>query len=147
MRIHPTSAVAIGIASGQTAVALGIAAAYALVRFPGFRGINLFVGLVTAPLIMPEVVTGLALLLVFVALQESTGWPTQRGLLTITLAHSTFTMAYVTVVMQARLMSFDRAPEEAIARTRIELGLDRPLPVQFLRYVERLAHGDLGNSA
>jgi putrescine transport system permease protein len=103
----------VGVLAATLGTALGIAAAFALVRYPGFRGINLFVGLVTAPLIMPEVVTGLALLLVFVALQESTGWPTQRGLLTITLAHSTFTMAYVTVVMQARLMSFDRAPEEA----------------------------------
>jgi len=70
-------------------------------------------GLTTAPIVMPEVITGLSLLLLFVALQQSIGWPRGTGAVTITLAHITFCMAFVTVVVQSRLAGFDESLEEA----------------------------------
>ena len=73
----------------------------------------MFSGLVAAPLVMPEVITGLSLLLLFVASQSLFGWPQQRGLATITIAHVTFSLSYVAVVVQARLSDFDRSLEEA----------------------------------
>ena len=78
---------------------------YALVRYPRFRGRTLFTGMVAAPLVMPEVITGLSLLLLFVATQSLIGWPESRGVATITIAHITFSLAFVAVVVQARLVS------------------------------------------
>jgi putrescine transport system permease protein len=72
-----------------------------------------FSGLVAAPLVMPEVITGLSLLLLFVATQSLFGWPATRGITTITIAHVTFSLSYVAVVVQARLSDFDRSLEEA----------------------------------
>ncbi|WP_142847633.1 ABC transporter permease subunit [Telmatospirillum sp. J64-1] len=95
------------------AVVLGTLAALVLVRFGRFRGRTLFSGMVTAPLVMPEVITGLALLLLFVALEQLVGWPSGRSMTTIVLAHVTFTMAFVTVVVQSRLAQMDRSIEEA----------------------------------
>lgn len=89
------------------ATVLGTLAAVALVRHGRFRGRALFTGMVYAPLVMPEVVTGLSLLLLFVA----TG--IDRGFWTVTLAHITFTMCFVTVVVQSRLVTFDRSLEDA----------------------------------
>jgi len=83
--------------------------------------------MVTAPIVMPEVITGLSLLLMFVALQQLIGWPKGTGAVTIALAHITFCMAYVTVVVQSRLAGFDESLEEAA----MDLGA-RPLKV-FLR--------------
>jgi putrescine transport system permease protein len=80
----------------------------------------------TAPLVMPEVITGLSLLLLFVALEQSIGWPKGGGAVTITLAHITFCMAYVTVVVQSRLVGFDESLEEAA----MDLGA-RPAKVFF----------------
>src|SRR5688572_29276248 len=82
------------------AVILGTMAGMALARFGRFRGRTLFSGMVTAPLVMPEVITGLSLLLLFVAMESAFGWPAGRGVTTITIAHMTFTMAYVTVIVQ-----------------------------------------------
>jgi putrescine transport system permease protein len=95
------------------ALVLGTLAGFALARYPQFRGRMLFAGLVAAPLVMPEVITGLSLLLLFVATQALVGWPASRGMTTITIAHVTFSLAYVAVVVQSRLADFDRSLEEA----------------------------------
>ncbi len=93
--------------SATFATILGTLAALALTRYTRFRGRLLFSGMVFAPLVMPEVITGLSLLLLFVSLGLD------RGFLTVTLAHITFTMCFVAVVVQSRLVSFDRSLEEA----------------------------------
>ena len=95
------------------ATILGTLAALALTRMGRYRGRTLFTGMIAAPLVMPEVITGLSLLLLFVSLQELTGWPSSRGADTITIAHTTFAMAYVTVVVQSRLAGMDQSLEEA----------------------------------
>ncbi|WP_349367544.1 ABC transporter permease subunit [Salinarimonas sp.] len=89
------------------ATVLGTLAAVALTRYGRFRGRALFTGMVYAPMVMPEVITGLSLLLLFVAIDVD------RGYWTVTAAHVTFSMCFVTVVVQARLVAFDRALEEA----------------------------------
>ena len=93
--------------SASAATVLGTLAAVALTRMGRFRGRLLFSGMVYAPLVMPEVITGLSLLLLFVALDVD------RGFWTITMAHTTLTLCFVTVIVQARLISFDRGLEEA----------------------------------
>jgi putrescine transport system permease protein len=108
------------------AVILGTLAGIALARLGAFRGRTLLAGMTAAPLVMPEVITGLSLLLLFVALEQAIGWPKGRGMLTITLAHVTFSMAYVTVVVQSRLAGFDESLEEAA----MDLGA-RPVKVFF----------------
>lgn len=111
-------------------VILGTLAGLVLARFGPFRGRALLQGLATAPLVMPEVITGLSLLLLFVSMEQMLralfGWQFDRGMLTITLAHITFTMAYVTVVVQSRLAGFDDSLEEAA----LDLGA-RPASVFF----------------
>lgn len=97
----------VGVISATVATVLGTMAALALTRWTRFRGRLLFSGMVFAPLVMPEVITGLSLLLLFVSLGFD------RGITTVTLAHITFTMCYVAVVVQSRLVSFDRSLEEA----------------------------------
>ncbi|NDE00241.1 MAG: ABC transporter permease subunit [Gammaproteobacteria bacterium] len=99
--------------SASGAAILGTLAGLVLTRFGPFRGRALLSAMTTAPLVMPEVIMGIAMLLLFVALEQMIGWPAGRGLLTITIAHVTFTMAYVTVVVQSRLAGFDDALEEA----------------------------------
>jgi putrescine transport system permease protein len=98
---------AIAVLSSAVATVLGTLAAIALVRAGRFRGRLAFTGLVYAPLVMPEVITGLALLLLFVAVEV------ERGFWTITIAHTTLTLCFVTVVVQARLLNFDQSLEEA----------------------------------
>jgi putrescine transport system permease protein len=93
--------------SASVATVLGTLAALALTRYTRFRGRVLFSGMVFAPLVMPEVITGLSLLLLFVAIGLD------RGFLTVTLAHITFSMCFVAVVVQSRLITFDRSLEEA----------------------------------
>ena len=90
-----------------SAVALGTVAAFVLTRIPHFRGRTLFGGMVTAPLVMPEVITGLSLLLLFVAMAQLVGWPAERGMVTIWIAHTTFCTAYVAIVVSARLRELD----------------------------------------
>src|SRR4029077_6391885 len=94
-------------------VVLGTLAGLVLARFGRFRGRTLLAAMTTAPLVMPEVITGLAMLLLFVAMEQLIGWPAGRGVTTITIAHVTFSMAYVTVIVQSRLASFDDSLEEA----------------------------------
>ena len=94
-------------------VLLGTLAAITLVRFGKFRGRTFFSTMVSAPLVMPDVILGLASLLLFVAMENLIGWPAGRGITTITLAHITFSAAFVTVVVQSRLAQFDTSLEEA----------------------------------
>jgi putrescine transport system permease protein len=105
----------VALLSASLATVLGIAAGYALARFGNFRGRTLFAATVAAPLVMPEVITGLALLLMFVALDQLFSWMPGRGITTIVLAHASFTMAYVAVIVQARLTGMERDVEEAAA--------------------------------
>ncbi|MDO6682688.1 MULTISPECIES: ABC transporter permease subunit [unclassified Oceanobacter] len=103
----------IAFISASLAVVFGTMAGFALSRMGRFRGKMLLSGWISAPLIMPEVITGLSLLLLFVAMEDLFGWPAGRGTLTIILAHTTFCMAYVAVVVQARMADFDTSLEEA----------------------------------
>lgn len=103
----------IALVASTGAVILGTLAGVALARFGAFRGRLLLAGMTTAPIVMPEVITGLSLLLLFVALRQLIGWPRGVGAVTITLSHITFCMAYVTVVVQSRLAGMDVSLEEA----------------------------------
>ncbi|MCU0835074.1 MAG: ABC transporter permease subunit [Chromatiaceae bacterium] len=116
--------VRIAAVNATFAVLLGTLAANALVRHGRFRGRTGFSLLLTAPLVMPDVIIGLSLLLLFVTLQQVIGWPDGRGFTTITIAHITFSMAYVAVVVNTRLGQMDRSLEEAA----MDLGA-RPLTV------------------
>ncbi len=116
----------VAITSATAATLLGTMAGLALARFGRFRGRTLFSGMISSPMVMPEVITGLSLLLLFVTLQQLTGWPGQRGFSTIAIAHTTFSMAYVAVIVQSRLMAMDESLEEAA----MDLG-GRPLRVVF----------------
>ncbi|MBD7976898.1 MULTISPECIES: ABC transporter permease subunit [Pseudomonas] len=116
------------------AVAIGTLAAFVLTRVPRFRGRTLFGGLVTAPLVMPEVITGLSLLLLFVAMAQLIGWPAERGIVTIWIAHTTFCASYVAIVVMARLRELDLSIEEAA----MDLGA-RPWKVFFLITVPMIA--------
>lgn len=119
--------VKIAAISAVLAVILGTLVAVCLTRFGPFRGRALLSGLSTAPLVMPEVITGLSLLLLFVAMEQAFGWPAGRGTLTIIIAHTTFALAYVAVVVQSRLTGMDPSIEEAA----MDLGA-RPAKVFFL---------------
>ncbi|MEZ5674168.1 putrescine transport system permease protein [Thalassovita litoralis] len=99
--------VQVGVVSSTFATVLGTMAAYVLVRVGRFPGRTLFSGMIYAPLVMPEVITGLSLLLLFI------GIGLDRGIFTIILAHTTFSMCYVSVVVSSRLVSFDKSLEEA----------------------------------
>lgn len=103
----------IAASSATIALVLGTLCAVALTRFRHFRGKTLMGAMVSAPLVMPDVITGLSLLLLFVFMQSVFGWPAGRGALTIIIAHATFCMAYVTVVVQSRLSDMDLSLEEA----------------------------------
>jgi putrescine transport system permease protein len=116
----------IALVSASLATVLGTMAGITLARFTKFRGRTLFSGLVTAPLIMPEVITGISMLIFFILLADWIGWPGSRGFTTITLAHITFSMVFVTTIVQARMLQADRAIEEAA----MDLG-SRPWQVMF----------------
>ena len=102
----------IGVVASTGAVILGTLAAIALTRYRAFRGRLLLTGMVNAPLVMPEVVTGITQLLLFVSMLQFFGWP-HRGFTTIVIAHVAFCTAYVTITVQSRLLSADRSLEEA----------------------------------
>ena len=103
----------IAVVNACFATILGTLAGLALVRFGRFKGRMLFSGMISAPLVMPEVITGLSLLLLFITLKEFIGWPDNRGFTTITIAHITFSMAYVAVIIQSRLAGMAQDLEEA----------------------------------
>jgi putrescine transport system permease protein len=102
----------VAVTSSTAAVLLGTLAAIALVRFGRFRGRLLLTGLVNAPLVMPEIITGITQLLLFVSMLQMFSWP-HRGFTTIVIAHVAFCTAYVTITVQSRLQSADRSLEEA----------------------------------
>jgi putrescine transport system permease protein len=116
----------IALLSATLATILGTMAGIALARFRRFKGRTLFSGLVIAPLVMPEVITGISSLIFFILMADWIGWPGQRGFTTITLAHITFSMVFVTTIVQARMVQSDRAIEEAA----MDLG-SRPWQVLF----------------
>jgi len=105
----------IAAASATLALFVGTLAGYALARFGSFRARTAFAAAVAAPLVLPEVITGLSLLLLFVASEQAVGWPAQRGATTVTLAHASVSVAYVAVVVRARLADAGTTLEEAAA--------------------------------
>lgn len=124
----------IATAAATMAVIVGTLAAVVIVRFGRFKGSTGFAFMLTAPLVMPDVITGLALLLLFVAMGHAFGWPAERGMFTIWLAHVTFCSAYVAVVVAARLRELDHSIEEAA----MDLGAT-PLKVFFIITVPMIA--------
>jgi putrescine transport system permease protein len=117
----------VAIINATGAVILGTLAGFGLARFHHFRGRFTLNAMTTAPLVMPEVITGLSLLLLFVAMEQLIGWPAGRGITTMTIGHMTFSMAYVTVIVNSRMATFDTALEEAA----MDLGA-RPVKVFFV---------------
>ena len=99
--------------SATLAVLLGTMAAISMVRLGSFKGRTFLSGLLPAPLVMPEVITGLSLLLMFVTFERMIGWPSERGALTVVIAHSTIGIAYVYMIVSSRLRDFDTVLEEA----------------------------------
>ncbi|MCX7815373.1 MAG: ABC transporter permease subunit [Tepidimonas ignava] len=127
----------VALTTGVLSAVLGTLAAFVLVRYRRFWGRTLFSGMVNAPLVMPEVIIGLSLLLLMVGAQNVFGWP-QRGMLTITLGHTLMGMAYAMVVVQSRLLEMDRRIEEAA----MDLGA-RPHQVFFLVTLPNIAQAVL----
>ncbi len=125
----------VAVISGTLSALLGTLAAFVLVRYKRFWGRTLFSGMVNAPLVMPEVIIGLSLLLLMVGLQRATGWP-ERGTVTIVLGHALMGMAYATVVVQSRLREMDRSLEEAA----MDLGA-KPIQVFALVTLPTIAPG------
>ena len=123
----------VALITGTLSVVLGSFAAFVLVRYRRFSGRTVFYGLVNAPLVMPEVIIGLSLLLLMVAAQRTLGFP-ERGVVTIVIGHTLLGMAYATVVIQSRLSEMDRSLEEAA----MDLGC-RPLQVFFLVTLPNIA--------
>jgi putrescine transport system permease protein len=133
-QLIPAAKLSLMIASIAASIALvmGTLCAYALVRFHRFRGKTILQATVSAPLVMPDVITGLALLLLFVGTQALIGWPSGRGVVTIIIAHSICCMAYVTVVVQSRLSDLDLSLEEAamdLGATPVRVFFDVTLPI------------------
>ena len=121
----------VAILASTGAVVLGTLAAIALVRFGAFRGRLLLTGMVNAPLVMPEIITGITQLLLFVSMLQFFGWP-GRGLTTIVLSHIAFCTAYVTITVQSRLQTADRSLEEAaldLGATPLQAFVDVTLPI------------------
>lgn len=116
----------VALLSATLATVLATLAAFALVRFGQFKGRTLFNAMLSSPLVMPEVIIGLSLLLLFVGMERMMGWP-ERGALTIILGHALLGMAYACVVIQSRLKEMDRSIEEAA----LDLGC-KPYQVFFL---------------
>ncbi|MEL6678854.1 MAG: ABC transporter permease subunit [Pseudomonadota bacterium] len=105
----------VAVLAATVGTAFGTVIGYVLSRFGRFRLRLLLTGMATAPIVMPEVVTGLSLLLLFISMEQLIGWPAGRSMTTIVIAHATFCMAFVAVVIQARLAGYDRSIEEAAA--------------------------------
>lgn len=122
----------IAFLSATIAVVIGTIGSFVLIRFSKFRAKSLLSMMITAPLVMPEVIIGLSLLLLFVAMQGLIGWPGSRGMLTIIIAHSTFGAAYAAVVIQSRLVDMDLSIEEAaedLGAKPVRVFFDVTLPV------------------
>jgi len=131
-----TLSLQIAVVNATFATLLGTLAGLAMVRFGRFRGRTLFGGMLVAPLVMPEVITGLSLLVLFITLKQLIGWPAERGFTTITIAHITFSLSYVAVIVQARLTGMGQTLEEAAS----DLGA-KPFKVLTAITLPRLAPG------
>ena len=105
--------VKVAFVAASMATILGVLAAYVLVRVLKFRGRTLLNAMTTSPLVMPEVITGFSLLILFINMDRLFGWPSGRGVTTVVLAHSTFCLAYVAVIIRSRLIDMDESLEEA----------------------------------
>lgn len=116
----------VAVLTATAAVVLGTWAGYVLARMGRFRGFGVYVALLSAPLVIPEVVLGISLLVLFVEARDLLGWPEQNGIFTIWIGHTTLCMAYVAVVIQSRIRELDRSLEEAA----LDLGAT-PLKVFF----------------
>lgn len=122
----------IALVSATIATVFGTLAGLALTHMGQFKGRLLFTGLIVAPLVMPEVITGLALLLIFVSSEQLIGWPESRGTMTIIIAHITFSMAFVAIIVQSRLSSMDKSLEEAamdLGGRPYRVAMDITLPI------------------
>jgi len=124
----------IAFSSASAALVLGTLAAYSLIKFPIFRGRRLFELSITAPLVVPDIILGISFLLTFVAMGNLLGFPATRGLMTIFIAHTTLTMAYVTIIVATRLREMDGSLEEAA----MDLGA-HPFMVFFLVILPSIA--------
>ncbi len=122
----------VGLISATLATIIGTLGAFVLTRFIAFRGRLLLTGMITAPLVMPEVITGLSLLLLFISMELFLGWPAGRGMTTVVIAHTTFCAAFVAVIAQSRLRSMDESLEEAardLGAGPVRVFFDITLPV------------------
>lgn len=108
-------------------VVIGTIAAIVVVRFRRFRGKTFFVGAMTTPLVMPDIVMGLSSLMLFIGMEKYFGWPSGRGITTVVISHITFTISYIFMIVYARLTDFDHSIEEAA----LDLGAS-PLKVFFV---------------
>ncbi len=124
----------IAFSSASAALVLGTLAAYSLIKFPLLRGRRLFELSITAPLVVPDIILGISFLLTFVAMGNLLGFPATRGLMTIFIAHTTLTMAYVTIIVATRLREMDASLEEAA----MDLGA-HPFMVFFLVILPSIA--------
>ena len=121
----------IGVATACAAVLVGTWAGFVLDRFKRFRGLTLYTAMINAPLVIPEVIQGISLLLLFVALQEATGWP-ERGMFTIWIGHTMLCVSYVAITVQSRLAGLDPSLHEAAAvlgATPLRVFFDVTLPL------------------
>ncbi|WP_439561034.1 ABC transporter permease subunit [Roseinatronobacter sp.] len=122
----------VALFSATLATVIGTLGAFVLTRFSRFTGRLLLTGMITAPLVMPEVITGLSLLLLFISMELTLGWPAGRGLVTVIIAHTTFCAAFVAVIAQSRLRSMDDSLEEAardLGAGPVRVFFDVTLPV------------------
>ena len=121
----------IGVATACAAVLVGTWAGFVLDRFKRFRGLTLYTAMINAPLVIPEVIQGISLLLLFVALQQAIGWPA-RGLFTIWIGHTMLCVSYVAITVQSRLASMDESLHEAaqvLGATPLRVFFDITLPL------------------
>jgi putrescine transport system permease protein len=117
----------IGLLTATASIVIGTWAGFVMARFGRFKGFTLFTGMINAPLVIPEVIQGISLLLLFVAMQQFLGWPKGRGMLTIWIGHVMLCISYVAIIVQSRLKEMNRSIEEAA----LDLGAT-PLKVFFV---------------
>ncbi|HTJ91739.1 MAG TPA: ABC transporter permease subunit [Pararobbsia sp.] len=128
----------IGLLTATASIVIGTWAGFVMARFGRFKGFTLFTGMINAPLVIPEVIQGISLLLLFVAMEQLLGWPKGRGMLTIWIGHVMLCISYVAIIVQSRLKEMNRSIEEAA----LDLGAT-PLKVFFVITVPLIAQAIL----